>query len=82
MSSNYVETQVISSVASHSGVQEECHSKVQDPLQQRPGSGREEYWTKVQEDHCDLQCAADMRSYFQILRLANAMLSNHLCAIL
>jgi len=27
-SSNYVEMQVISSVASHSGVQEECHSRV------------------------------------------------------
>jgi len=31
-SSNYVETQVVSALASHSGVQEECHSKVQEPL--------------------------------------------------
>jgi len=29
--SNYIETQVISPVASHSGVQEECHSRVKDP---------------------------------------------------
>src|SRR6218665_3621038 len=42
-SSNYVETQVMSPVASHSGVQEEYHSKVQDPQPQRPGSGIEEY---------------------------------------
>jgi len=48
-SSNYVGDQVISPVASHSGVQEECHSKVQDPLQQRPGFGIEKYGTKVQE---------------------------------
>ena len=34
--SNYTETQVISSVTSHSGKQEECHSRGQNPLQQRP----------------------------------------------
>ena len=59
-SSNNVETQVISPVASHSGVQEERHSRVQDPLQERPGSGIEKYGTHVQEDHrepgiCTLQ---------------------------
>jgi len=30
------------------GVQEESHSRVQDPLQQRLGSGIEKYGTKVQ----------------------------------
>jgi len=39
---------MISPVESHSGVQEERHSRVQDPLQQRPGSGIEKYGTKVQ----------------------------------
>jgi len=60
--SNYVEMQVISPVASHSGVQDECHSRVQDPLQQRPGSGIEKYGTKVQEGHSDQQSTADERS--------------------
>ena len=49
-------------VASHSGVQEEYHSKVQDPQLQRPGSGIEKYGTKVQEDHSDQQSAVDERS--------------------
>ena len=44
------------------GVQEECHSKVQDQLPQRPGSGVEKYGTKVQEDHRDQQSAAAERS--------------------
>jgi len=35
---------------------------VQDPLQQRPGSGIEKYGTKVQEDHGDQQSAADERN--------------------
>ena len=48
-SSNYVGTQVIFPVASHSGVHEEYHSKVQDPQPQRPGSGIEKYGTKAQE---------------------------------
>ena len=61
-SSNYVWSQVIFSVASHSGVQEECHSKVQDPQQQRPGYGIEKYRTKVQEDHSDQQRTVDERS--------------------
>jgi len=39
--------------ASHSGVQEEYHSKVQDPQLQMPGSWIEKYGTKVQEDHSD-----------------------------
>jgi len=52
-SSNYVETQVISPAASHSGVQEECHSIVQDTLQPSPDSGIEKYGTKVQEDHSE-----------------------------
>src|SRR6218665_2341973 len=62
--SNYVETRVISPVASHSGVQDECHSRVQDPQQQRPGFGIEMYMygTKVQEDHSDHQSAANERS--------------------
>ena len=30
-----------------SGVQEECHSRVQDPPQQRPDSGIEKYGTMV-----------------------------------
>ena len=60
--SNYVEKRVISPVAAHSGVQEEYHSKVQDPLQQRPSSGIEKYGTKVQEDHSDQQSATDERS--------------------
>ena len=45
-------------VASHSVVQEEYHSKVQDPQLQMPGSGIE----KAQEDHSDQQSAADERS--------------------
>jgi len=49
-------------VAPHSGVQEEYHSKVQDPQLQMPGSGIEKYGTKVQEDHSDQQSAADERS--------------------
>ena len=49
-------------VASHSGLQEECHSRVYDPQQQRPGSGIEKYGTKVQVDHSDQQSAADERS--------------------
>ena len=52
---------MISPVASHSGVQEECHSRVKDPPQQRPGPGIEKYGTKVQEDHSDQQSAADER---------------------
>ena len=42
-------------VASYSEVQWECHSRVQDQLQQRPASGIEKYGTKVhvQEDHSD-----------------------------
>ena len=36
-----------------SGVQEACHSRVQDPQQQRPRSGIEKYGTKVQEDHSE-----------------------------
>jgi len=44
-SSNCEEMQVISPVASHSGVQEECHSRVQDPPQ--PGPGIENYGTKI-----------------------------------
>jgi len=43
-------------------VQEKCHSRVQDPLQQRPGSGIDKYRTKVQEDHSDQQSAVDERS--------------------
>src|SRR6218665_3576540 len=39
--------QVVFPVASHSGVQEECHFKLQDPPQQRPGSGIEKYVYKV-----------------------------------
>jgi len=46
-SSNYIEIQVISPVASNSGVKEECHSRALDPLQQRPSSGFEKYGTKV-----------------------------------
>jgi len=61
-SSNYVATQMIFPVASHSGVQEEYHSKVQDPQLQMPGSGIEKFGTKVQEDHSDQQSAADKRS--------------------
>ena len=52
----------MSPVASHSGVQEECHFRVQGPLQQRPSSGIEKYGAKVQEDHNDQQRAADERS--------------------
>jgi len=48
--------------ASHSEVQEEYHSKVQDPLLQMSGSGIEKYKTKVQEDHSDQQSAANERS--------------------
>ena len=48
--------------ASHSGVQEEYHSKVQDPQLQMAGSGIEKYGTNVQEDHSDQQSAADERS--------------------
>jgi len=49
-------------IASHSEVQEEYHSKVQDPQLQMPGSGIEKYGIKVQEDHSDQQSAADERS--------------------
>jgi len=49
-------------VASHSGVQEEYHSKVQDLQLQMHGSGIEKYGTKVQEDHSDQQSAAVERS--------------------
>jgi len=49
-------------VASHSGVQSEYHSKVQDPHLQMPGSGIEKYGTNAQEDHSDQQSAADERS--------------------
>ena len=59
-SSNYVGTPVILPVASHTGVQEEYYSKLQDPQLQRPGSGIEKY--KVQEDHSDQQSTADERS--------------------
>ena len=45
--------------ASHSGVKEEYHSKVQDPQPQRPGSGMGKYGTKV---HSDQQSAVDERS--------------------
>ena len=38
---------MISTVTSHSEVQEERHSIVQDPPQQRPDSGIEKYGTKV-----------------------------------
>ena len=48
--------------ASQSGVQEDYHSKVQNPQPQMPGSGIEKYGTKVQEDHSDQQSAADERS--------------------
>ena len=48
--------------ASHSGVQEGYHSKVQDPQLQMLGSGKEKYGTKVQEDHSDQQSAANERS--------------------
>jgi len=34
-------------VASHSEVQEECHSRVNNPPQQRPDSGIEKYGTMV-----------------------------------
>ena len=53
---------MISTVASHSVVQEECHSRVQDSREQRPGSGIEKYGTKVKEDHSDHQSAADETS--------------------
>ena len=53
---------MISPVTSHSEVQEESHSIVQDPPQQRPGSGIEKYGTKVYEDHNDQQSAADEKS--------------------
>ena len=55
---------MISPVTSHSGAQEESHSIVQDPPQQRPDSGIEKYGTKVHvyEDHNDQQSAADERS--------------------
>ena len=53
---------MISPVASHSGVQEERRSIMQDPLQERPGSGIKKYGTQVQEDHSDQQSAADERS--------------------
>jgi len=58
----YVGTQMIFPVAPHSEVQEESHSKVQDPQLQMPGYGIEKYGTKVQEDHSDQQSAADERS--------------------
>jgi len=54
--------QVISPIASHSGVHEESHSRVHDPPQQMPGSGIDKYGTKVQEDHSEQQSAADERS--------------------
>ena len=57
-SSNYVGTQVIPPVSSHSIVQEACHSRVQGPQQQRPASGLEKYGNKVQEDHSDQQSGA------------------------
>ena len=60
---------MVSSAASHFGVQEECHSRVQDPgptvpLQQKPGFGIEKSNTKVQEDHSEqkIAAAADERS--------------------
>jgi len=39
---------MISPVTTHYGVQEEWHAKVQDPAQQRPGSGIEKYGTEVE----------------------------------
>ena len=48
-------------VSSHSGVQEKCHSRVQDPLQQRPGSGIEKYGINVQKNDSDQQSVADER---------------------
>src|SRR6218665_3049865 len=60
--SNYEETQVISPIASHSVMQEESHSRVQDPLEQRPGSRTEQYGTKVQDHRSDQQVAPDERS--------------------
>ena len=56
---------MIFTVASHSGVQDEYHSKVQDPQPQMPGSGIEKYGTKVQEDHSDQQSAEDERSEYR-----------------
>jgi len=61
-SSNFKETQMISTVASHSGVQEEYHSKVRHSQPQRLGSVIRRCGTKVQEDHSDQQSAADERS--------------------
>ena len=52
-------------VASHSGVQEEYHSKVHpqhSPTTANAGSGIEKCGTKVQENHSNQQSAADERS--------------------
>ena len=51
--------QVISPIASHSGMQGEYHSKVQDSPQQTLDSGIEQYRTKPQEDHINQQGTAD-----------------------
>jgi len=53
---------MIFTVASHSGVQDEYHSKVQDPQPQMPGSGIEKYGTNVQVYRSDQQSTADERS--------------------
>src|SRR6218665_4143409 len=50
--------QVISPIASHSGMQEEYRSEVQDSPQQTPDSGIEQYGTKPQEDHNNQQGTA------------------------
>ena len=67
---------MIFTVASHSGVQEEYHSKVQDPQLQMPGYGIEKYGTKVQQDHSEQQSAADERSE-QIDTCSGLDLSSH-----
>ena len=42
-SSNNEETQMISLIASHSVVQEQSHSRMQDPKEQRTDSGIDQY---------------------------------------
>ena len=56
------EMQVISLGKSYSGLQEECHSRVRDQLQQKRGPGIKKYVIWEQEDQIDQQSEVVERS--------------------
>jgi len=54
--------QVISLGESYFGLQEECHSRARDRLQQKPGAGIKKYITQEQEDQIDQQSEVVQRN--------------------